>query len=92
MNVVHACTSDSSNRAIPGEDFDFLNITNETQHINFTISAGSTMSLPLTVIDDNVAEYTHEYVYFDLGIYDSGQRLHCDYKQIVIEDNDGKLH
>ena len=79
-------------RAIAGEDFDFLNITNETQHINFIISAGSTRSFPLVIIDDSVAEYNHEYIYFDLGIYDSGRRQHCDYKQIVIEDNDGKLH
>ena len=78
--------------AIPGVDYHFQNITNEMRYFNFTISAGSTRTFPLTIIDDSVAEYRYEYLYFHLGIYDSGQRLYCDYNDIIIEDNDGRLH
>ena len=77
---------------IPGVDFHFLNITNETRYFNFTISAGSTRTFPFTIIDDSVAEYHHERLYYGIGIYDSGQRLYCDYGHIVIEDNNGMLH
>ena len=78
--------------AIPGVDFHFQNITNETQYFNFTISAGSTRTFPLTIIDDSVAEYHYERLYYNLGIYNSGQRLYCDYDRIRIDDNDGTLH
>ena len=89
MSVVY--TSNSSDRAMPGVDFDFrnINITKETRYFNFTISAGSTRSFPLTIIDDNVAEHYSERIYYELGIYDSGRRLYCDYNHFVIEDNDG---
>ena len=70
-------------------DFDFQNITNGSRYFNFTISAGSTRSFPLTIIDDRVAEYRNEYIYYRIGIYDSGQPFYCEYADIVIEDNDG---
>ena len=78
--------------AIPGVDFHFQNITNETRYFNFTIPAGSTRTFSLAIIDDSVAEYYYERLYYDIGIYDSGQRLYCDYNDIRIEDNDGTLH
>ena len=76
-------TSDPSDVAFPGMDFDFQNITNGTLFFNFSISAGSTRSFPLTIIDDSVAEYRHQY---HIGIYDDS---YCDYGDIAIEDNDG---
>ena len=83
----------SSDPAIPGVDFYFQNITDETRYFNFTISPGSTRSFPLTIIDDTVAESRfNEYLNLRIGIYDSDQRLYYDKTQIGIEDNDGKLH
>ena len=74
-------------------DFDFQNITNETRYFNFTISARSTRSFPLTIIDDSVAEYHRENINFCIGIYDSGRQLNCDrYFSITIEDNDGRCN
>ena len=74
-------------------DFDFQNITNETRYFNFTISARSTRSFPLTIIDDSVAESRSEYIYFCIGIYDSGRQLNCDgYFAFTIEDNDGRYN
>ena len=88
--LLYKCGVHSS--AIPGVDFHFQNITNETRYFNFTISAGSTRSFPLTIIDDSIAEYYYERIRYYIGIYDSGQRLYCDSAQIYIDDNDGKLY
>ena len=67
-------------------DFDFQNITDETRYFNFDISAGSTRNFPLTIIDDSVAEYHREYIYYFIGLSDDGI---CEYAEITIEDNDG---
>ena len=66
---------------------------------NFTMPAGATRSFNLTVIDDNIAEdYYYDYYYYyyyfeylgiDLGIYEAGEWIYCDYSSIRIEDNDG---
>ena len=100
VKIHHVCstsvvyTSDFSDDAIPGMDFEFQNITDGTRHfmINFTISAGSIRSFPLAVIDDNVAEFYYDHINYDLGIYDSGQQLYCDYIRIYIGDDEGRLH
>ena len=94
MHHISCVCSLPSGYPIPGVDFYFQNITNETQYFNFTIPAGSTRNFPLTIIDDSVAEYdsTYGYLLYNLGIYDSGQRLYCDYVRITIDDDDGRLH
>ena len=63
---------------------------------NFTMPAGATRSFNLTVIDDNIAEdyfyyyyYYFEDIFINLGIYEAGERMLCDYSSIRIEDNDG---
>ena len=92
MTLVYIYTSDLSDIAIPGVDFDFMNMTNETRYFNFTISSGSTRSFPLTIIDDSVAENEYERIYYRIGVYDSGQLFNCDYGYIDIEDNDGRCN
>ena len=56
--------------ALPGVDFHFQNVTTEMRYFKFTISAGSTRTFPLTIIDDSVAEYYYEQFYYEIGIYD----------------------
>ena len=70
-------------------DYDFLNSTDETVYFNFTILAGSTKNVPLTFIDDSVAERYYEASVYFVGIYESGQQLDCDFGYIFIDDNDG---
>ena len=84
--------SGPDSNAIPGVDFEFMNITNEMVYLNFTISAGSTRNFPLTFIDDSVAERYYEASRYYVGIYDSSQRLDCDIGEIFIDDNDGTLY
>ena len=74
--------------AIPGTDYEFSTI-NETSNIfNFTISPGTTMSFKIVIIDDSIAEFRDEYLFYDLYVYgltgidNIGQ-------SIIIEDNDG---
>ena len=76
-------------------DFDFQNITNETRYFNFTTSARSTRSFPLTTIDDSVAGFHIKFIFFCIGIYDSGRQLSCDRSNnfsLIIEDNDGRYN
>ena len=72
-------------------DFHFQNVTTEMRYFTFTISAGSTRTFPLTIIDDSVAEYQYEQFYYEIGIYDP-RRQHCEFGNIRIHDNDGRLH
>ena len=71
-------------------DFDFQNVTSEMLYFNFTISAGSTRSFLMTIIDDSVAERYYEYLNYKIGIYDSDRKLQCDFGHLTIEDNDGR--
>ena len=71
-----------------------FNFTASLHDFNFTISAGSTRSFDLTIIDDNILEYYYdipEHIYIDLLVYGSdGGRDICDRYYIIIEDNEGK--
>ena len=88
--------------AIPGEDYEFPNITQSSPYFNFTISPGATRSFDITIIDDNVAENRHHYYYYyyyyhdfdeliayEIGVYASNQRESCGYFHLYISDNEG---
>ena len=73
--------------------FENINITMSSFVFNFTIPAGARRSFNLTIIDDNIANKYYNYYYrdirIDLVMYEAGERVHCDYSYINIDDNDG---
>lgn len=76
--------------ATDGEDYDFPNHNFTAElYYNFTMSPGETRCFEIAIIDDNIAEYHYEEVYFYLGIYDPFENT-CDSWYISIYDNDGK--
>ena len=85
----------ADNRFERGIFFENINITMSSFVFNFTIPAGAKRSFNLTIIDDNIANYYYYYYYYyidiriDLVVYEAGERVHCDYSYIRIEDNDG---
>ena len=74
-----------------GEDYDFPNhsFTDEQPLYNFTVFPRETRCFEIGVIDDNIAEYRDEPLYFYLGVYDPRPNI-CDYWYAHIVDNDGK--
>ena len=44
----------------------------------------------MSVIDDHIAEDHKEAVYFEIGVYSSGQQNVLSDARIYIEDNDGR--
>ena len=77
--------------AIPGEDFEFQNITPSSRFFNFTISPGVSKRFDLTIINDSLADYYREVIRLIVGIYVPGGRNHCCNVYFYIEDDDGKL-
>ena len=77
--------------AIPGEDFEFQNITQSSRFFNFTISPGATKRFDVTIINDSLADYHREVIRLIVGIYVPGGRNHCCSVNFYIEDDDGKL-
>lgn len=76
--------------AIPGHDYDFLNISLEAVVFNFTIDPGATRNFEIIVIDDRIAEDMHyETMTYYVGIYEFGISEFCDVSIFVIEDDDG---
>ena len=57
---------------------------------NFTIPPGARQSFEMSVIDDHIAEDHKEAVYFEIGVYSSGQQHILSDARIYIEDNDGR--
>ena len=71
--------------------FENINITASLHVFNFTISARTTRTFDLTIIDNNIADYRLEPIYIRLLVYESdGGTDYCDRYRIYIEDNDGK--
>ena len=56
---------------------------------NFTIPQGGRQSFQIVVIDDRIVEDHKEAVYFEIGVYSSGQQTVMSDAKIYIEDNDG---
>ena len=77
--------------AIPGEDFEFQNITRSSRFFNFTISPGVSKRFDVTIINDSLADYYSEPIRLIVGIYVPGGRNHCCSASLYIEDDDGKL-
>ena len=59
---------------------------------NFTIPQGGRQSFQMVVIDDRIVEDHKEAVYFEIGVYSSGQQTIMSDARIYIEDNDGKIN
>ena len=75
--------------AIPGTDYEFPTI-NETSNIfNFNISPGTTMSFKIVIIDDSIAAFRDEYLFYDLYVYGLTGIDNIGQRSIIIEDNDG---
>ena len=56
---------------------------------NFTIPQGGRLSFQMVVVDDRIVEDHKEAVYFEIGVYSSGQKTVMSDARIYIEDNDG---
>ena len=88
--VCELSMSTGSNYAVPGEDYEFHNVTLSSPFFNFTLPPRASQRFEVTVINDSIAELHRERIYFIVGTYVPGGRNHCCNFIFDIHDDEGK--